>query len=92
MKNMKYTIWTRYEHWTKNGKEFTNWFLSYGDSFFNNKDDAIIEMKHQNTFSDSTDKVVKLKHEYEIRYININELPKLSQSKKRRYSKKNDEG
>ena len=41
---MKYTIWTRYEMWTKNGKEFTRWFLSYGNPFFDNEEDAIIEI------------------------------------------------
>ena len=60
MKTMKYTIWTRYEHWTKNGKEFTSWFLRYRNSFFDTEKDAIIEMKRQKTFSIPTDKVVKL--------------------------------
>ena len=92
MKTMKYTIWTRYEHWTKNGKEFTSWFLRYRNSFFDTKKDAIIEMKRQKTFSNPTDKVVKLKHEYEIRYIDIDELPKVSPTKKRGRPKKNAEG
>lgn len=92
MNNMKYTIWTRYEMWTKNGIEFTRWFLSYGNPFFDNEKDAIVEMKRQKAFSDPTDKLVKLKHEYEIRYIDIDELPKPSPPKKRGRPKKNAEG
>lgn len=91
MSTMKYTVWTRYEHWGKNGKEFTNWFLSYGSSFFDNENEAKQQMKTQKKFTDESDKVVKLKHEYEIRYIDIDELPKPKPKRPRGRPKKNAE-
>lgn len=88
---MKYTIWTRYERWTKNGKEFTNWFLSYGNSFFDTEKEAKEQLKKHKELTDITDKAVKLKHEYEIRYIDIDELPKPKQKRPRGRPKKNAE-
>jgi hypothetical protein len=79
--------------WTKEGKQFTKWFMTRGASnFFDTENDAIEEMKIQKSSTDITDKVVKLKHEYEIRYIDIDELPKPSPPKKRGRPKKNAEG
>lgn len=88
---MKYTIWTRYERWTKNGKEFTNWFLGYGISFFDTEKEAKEQLKNYKESSNITDKAVKLKHEYEIRYIDIDELPKPKPKRPRGRPKKNAE-
>ena len=92
MSTMKYTIWTRYEHWSKDGKTFSNWFLVSRSICFDNEKDAIEEMKNHKKFTDITDKVVKLKHEYEIRYIDIDELPKPKPKRPRGRPKKNAEG
>ena len=89
---MKYAIWTRYEMWTKNGKEFTRWFLSYADSFFDTEKEAKEQLKQHKESTDITDKIVKLKHEYEIRYIDIDELPKPKPKRPRGRPKKNAEG
>lgn len=92
MSTMKYAIWTRYERWTKTGKEFTTWFLSFGKKmFFDNENEAKEELKNQKMSTNITDKIVKLKHEYEIRYIDIDELPKPKPKRPRGRPKKNAE-
>jgi hypothetical protein len=86
---MKYSIWKRYETWCKNGKEFTNWFLCFGCDFFDDESDAIKEINIQKTNVKNTEKVTKLKHEFEVRYIDIDELPKPKPKRPRGRPKKN---
>lgn len=64
---MKYCIYCRYETWTSNGKAFTGWFNIH--KLFDNEDEAKAEMKSMKEFTSSCDKSTKLKHEYEVRYI-----------------------
>lgn len=64
---MKYCIYCRYETWANNGKVFTKWFNAH--KMFDNEDEAKAEMKSMKAFTSSCDKVTKLKHEYEVRYI-----------------------
>ena len=71
---MIYVIYCRYEHWTKDGKEFNKWFKISGPSY-QTKDDAIVVMKKHIALSKETDKKLKLKHEYEIREVDETLMP-----------------
>lgn len=70
---MKYCIYCRYEHWTSEGKKFTNWFNTH--KLFNEEDDAKSVLKEMKEFVKTCDKSTKLKHEYEIRYIDETLIP-----------------
>ena len=70
---MKYCIYCRYETWTNNGKVFTKWFNTH--KLFDKEDEAKSEMKNMKDFTLSCDKATKLKHEYEVRYIDEQLIP-----------------
>lgn len=89
MSTMKYTVWTRYEYWSKEGKQFTNWFIT--KYRFDDEQSAKDEIKVIKENSDLIDKITKNKHEYEIRYIDIDELPKPTPKRPRGRPKKNAE-
>ena len=67
MKILKYCIYCRYEHWNSEGKKFTKWFSS--NELFDTEDEANAKMKEMKEFVKACDKATKLKHEYEVRYI-----------------------
>lgn len=69
----KYIVYSRYEYFGPDGKGLTNWF-SLG-KFFDTEDDANDFIKQMKLLSDETDKIMKLKHFYETRYIDITTLP-----------------
>lgn len=64
---MVYAIFCRYEHWTKNGKEFTNFFKF--DNEYKNESEAKARIKELYEFSKQTDKATKCKHEYKYEYV-----------------------
>ena len=64
---MKYCIYCRYETWTNLGKNFTKWFNTH--KLFDSENEAKSEIKKMKAFTASCDKVTKLKHEFETRYI-----------------------
>jgi len=64
---MKYCIFGRYEYWANEGKKFTDWFNTY--NLFEKEEDAKSKIKKMKDFVKDCDKHTKLKHEYEIRYI-----------------------
>lgn len=86
MSTMKYTVWSRYEYWGKEGRQFTKWFITKYKC--DDEQSAKDEIKNLKESSDLVDKITKNKHEYEIRYIDIDELPKPSPPKKRGRPKK----
>lgn len=80
----RYLIYERYEHWTENGKVWSNWFLTFNNIYAKTEDEA---KKHLKTIKSTVayiDKKTKLKHDYEIRLVDVETLPKPSI----RYSKK----
>ena len=64
---MVYAIFCRYEHWTKNGKEFTKFFKF--DNEYKNESEAKAHIKELYEFSKQTDKATKCKHEYKYEYV-----------------------
>lgn len=64
---MKYTVYTRYERWTANGKEFCKWY--HNSNLFDTEDEAKESLNKLKETTKSIDKHTKLKHEFEIRYI-----------------------
>ena len=64
---MVYAIFCRYEHWSSNGKEFTEYFRI--DDTFDSEDKVKARVKELKAFSASADKVTKLKHEYKYEYV-----------------------
>lgn len=87
----RYVIFVRYQYWGVNGKEWTNWFISPCLNFHKTEEGAKNELsKYKASNSDS---ITKLKHEYDIKLIDISELPipKIKFSKKGRPTKKQRE-
>lgn len=70
---MKYCIYCRYEFWSSEGKKFNKWFSSH--ELFDTEDEAKIKMKEMKKFVETCDKATKLKHEYEVRYIDETLIP-----------------
>ena len=64
---MVYTIFFRYEHWTKNGQEFTEFFKF--DNEYNTEEEVKNRIKELKEFTKQTDKVTKCKHEYKYEYV-----------------------
>lgn len=82
----RYAIYIRYQVWSSHGKQWTDWFISPILNFHKTEEGAINELdKYKINDSDS---ITKLKHEYDIRLIDINKLPvpKITYSKRGRPS------
>ena len=67
MKDMKYIIETRYEHWTSTGKVFTQWFALSYDEYTEAEAKEYIERVSKDYAH--IDKITKCKHEYRIRNV-----------------------
>ena len=92
MSNIKYAIYCRYDYWGRNGKEWTNWFTSYGDRYFDTEDEANIVMKEKIEQCKASDKISKTNREFKVEPIDIDLLPTPAppkEKKKRGRSKKN---
>ena len=72
----KYVIYEQYEYWGNNGKTFTEWFVAPMTSIHNTEKGAKEELKIVTENSKAVDKATKLKHCFEIRYIDVETLPK----------------
>lgn len=70
---MVYAIFCRYEYWSKNGKEFTEFFRF--DNEYNNENDVKKRIEELKVFSDPYDKVTKCKHEYKYEYVDETLFP-----------------
>ena len=70
---MVYAIFCRYEYWSKNGKEFTNFFKF--DNEYQTEDEVKSRIKVLKEFSNQTDKVTKCKHEYKYEYVDETLFP-----------------
>lgn len=73
---MVYGVYCRYEYWSNNGKTFNNWF-KVGPNF-KTEEEANKYIKSQKETSKEIDKHIKLKHEYECRYIDETLLPQIA--------------
>lgn len=69
----KYNVYSQYEYFGPDGKTLTNWFRI--GSFHKTEDEAKEYIKKMKSLSDSNDKIMKLKHFYEIRYEDITQFP-----------------
>lgn len=65
--HFKYFIYTRYEYISPSGKTFTEWFRD--SEGFTDKDKANECLKAKKENEKSSFRITKLKHEYELRYI-----------------------
>lgn len=85
----RYIIFERYEYINQRGKTFTNWFICPLTHFYKNENIAKEYLKKIIGDSNICDKKTKLKHEYEIRKIDIETLshPKVIHGHKGRPSK-----
>lgn len=85
----RYLIYERYEHWGPNGKAWSKWFITFNTTYAKTEAEAKEAMKHIKKASTEIDKHTKLKHEYEIRLVDVETLPKppIRYSKKGRPSK-----
>lgn len=70
---MVYAIFCRYEYWSKNGKEFTEFFRF--DNEYNDENDVKKRIEELKTFSDPYDKITKCKHEYKYEYVDETLFP-----------------
>lgn len=70
---MVYAIFCRYEHWSKNGKEFTNFFKC--DKEYKNEEEVKARIKELKEFTKQTDKATKCKHEYKYEYVDETLFP-----------------
>ena len=88
---MVYAIFCRYEHWTKNGKEFTNFFKC--DKEYKNEEEVKARIKELKEFTKQTDKATKCKHEYKYEYVDetLFPQPKMRRPKGRPKKFTNDE-
>lgn len=70
---MIYAIFCRYEYWSKNGKEFTNFFKC--DKEYKNEEEVKARIKELKEFTKQTDKATKCKHEYKYEYVDETLFP-----------------
>lgn len=71
----RYIIFERYERMGQFGKTFTNWFICPLLPFYKNETDAKEYLNKIIEDSKIYDQKTKLKHEYEIRKIDVETLP-----------------
>ena len=69
----KYYVYCRYEYISSEGKEFSKWFRN--SNSFDTKELAENELKKIKSTSKEIDKHTKLKHEYEVRYLDETLIP-----------------
>ena len=80
---MVYIIYCRYEYLSKDGKKFSKYFKL--DKLYKTEEEVKNRIKELKSFSDITDKIVKLKREYKYEYIDevMLDQPHLSRPKGR---------
>lgn len=66
-----YIVEKRYEHWTKEGKVWTDWFRR---AVFETKNEATESMKSSKELCKSIAKSTKLKHEFNVREMTQEEF------------------
>lgn len=92
MSNIKYAIYCRYDHWGRNSKQWSNWFVSFGSDYFDSEAEAKIAMDEKIEQCKSLDKISKTNREFKIEPIDIDLLPTPAppkEKKKRGRPKKN---
>jgi hypothetical protein len=75
----------RYEHWSKDGKKWTNWFRA---SVHDTEEMAKEDMKSSKELSKSIDKATKLKHEFSVREMTQEETDEYNKPKEKAPKKK----
>ena len=86
----RYLIYERYEYWSKEGKTWTDWFLTFNSPYTKTEQEATTFLKEMKKFAADFDKHTKLKHEFKIQLVDVETLlhPQIKYSKKGRPSKK----
>ena len=89
-----YIVEERYEHWGREGKQWTNWFRS---TVCDTKEKAEENIKDSKELCKSIDKATKLKHEFKLREMTPEEIesynkPITEKPKKKRNTKKKNDG
>ena len=82
----KYYIYCRYEYISTEGKKFTDWFRQSG--VFEIEDLAKQEIEKIKSTSKEIDKHTKLKHEYEVRYLDETLIPQIKMKRPKGRPKK----
>ena len=82
----KYYIYCRYEYISDIGKKFTDWYRIGG--VFDKEEDANKEIENISSTSKDIDKHTKMKHEYEIRYLDETLIPQIKMKRPKGRPKK----
>lgn len=75
MSNLKYIVMSRYEHWTLNGKVWTNWFKYHSSRYYDDISKAEECLSKAIENSKGISKIVKLNYEFKIEQIDVDLLP-----------------
>ena len=73
----RYLIYERYEYWGKDGKTWTDWFRTFNTPYAKTEEEAKPIMKEMKKFASECDKHTKLKHEFQIKLVDLETLPKM---------------
>ena len=82
----KYYVYCRYEYISDIGKKFTDWYRIGG--VFDKEEDANKEIENISSTSKDIDKHTKMKHEYEIRYLDETLIPQIKMKRPKGRPKK----
>ncbi len=82
----KYYVYCRYEYISDKGKKFTDWFRMPG--VFDKEEDVNKEIDNISSTSKDIDKNTKMKHEYEIRYLDETLIPQIKMKRPKGRPKK----
>lgn len=82
----KYYVYCRYEYISDIGKKFTDWYRMPG--VFDKEEDANKEIENISSTSKDIDKHTKMKHEYEVRYLDETLMPQIKMKRPKGRPKK----
>ena len=82
----KYYVYCRYEYISDIGKKFTDWYRIGG--VFDTEEDANKEIENISSTSKDIDKHTKMKHEYEVRYLDETLMPQIKMKRPKGRPKK----
>lgn len=87
----RYIVYARYQHYGKTGKEWTKWFKAHNGSYNKTEIEGLEELSRFKESSKNTDKSTKLKHEFELRHVDVETLPVPSYRRHKRGRKSKEE-
>ena len=71
----RYLIYERYEYWSKEGKTWTDWFLTFNSPYTKTEKEATTFLEEMKKFAANLYKHTKLKHEFKIQLVDVETLP-----------------